>query len=109
MMKDKTVAGKPVGLDHPDGSGKVYVEIIFLSSIKGCAAWFDSPARPVREERGSLYISNDCPYAMMSVLSRYGVLVILWTVQERSSWAETRWTSEPLALHRHGEVHETAI
>ena len=41
---------------------------------------------------------------MMSVLSRCGVLVILRTVQERSSWAETRWTSELLALHRHGEV-----
>ena len=44
MTKDETVAGKPIGFDHPDGSVKVYVEIIFLSSIKGCAAWFDSPA-----------------------------------------------------------------
>ena len=58
MMKDKTVAGKPIGLDHPDGSGKVYVEIIFLSSIKGCAAWFDSPARPVRDEQGFLYLQR---------------------------------------------------
>ena len=50
MTKHKTVAGKPIGFDHPDGSVKVYVEIIFLSSIKGYAAWFDSPARPVRYE-----------------------------------------------------------
>ena len=55
MTKDKTVAGKHIGFDHPDGSVKVYVEIIFLSSIKGCASWFDSPARPVRYEQGFLY------------------------------------------------------
>ena len=52
------MAGKPIGFDHPDGSVKVYVEIIFLSSSKGCAAWFDSPACPVREEHCFLYLQR---------------------------------------------------
>ena len=103
MTKDKTVAGKHIGFDHPDGSVKVYVEIIFLPSIKGCAAWFDSPARPVRYEQGFLSHPR-LPVRDDVSLIRSGLLVLLRTVLERSSWAETRWTSELPALHRQGQV-----
>ena len=55
MKKDKTVAEKHIGFDHPDGWMKVYFGIIFLSSINGCVSWSDSPARPDHYEQGFLY------------------------------------------------------